>query len=1576
MNNESNFESTIKSLITTAVEKHQAGELEAAEIIYKQVLQIEVADTEADFKSQYYPIVIGNLANVYEKQSKLDVAIQLYQQALELKPDYGEMYYNLGNVFQQQGKLDRAVESYQQALKLKPNLFQAYHNLGNIFQQQGQLDIAVECYQQVLKIQPNYFQAYHNLGNIFQQQGKLDIAVECYQQAVNIRPNYFPSYHNLGGVFKLQGKLTAAVSAYQQAIKLQPNYPEAHYNLANAYYEQGNLEASLGSYQQALQINPHFAPAKFGTVIGQLPIIYSSVAEINIQRHHYQKHLQDLVASYKLADSLELAKNAAAVGSLQPFYLAYQCLNDRDLQKIYGELIVKIMASRYPQWSRPLDLPDLPSDGKIRIGFVSRFFYNHSNWKIPIKGWIENLDRSKFELFGYHTDAKRDQETLRAAAVFDQFTQEALSLEQWCELIQQDKLDVLIFPEFGMDSMTVKLGCLRLAPIQIASWGHPDTSGLPTIDYYLSSELMEPENAQDHYTEKLVKLPNLSIYYTPLEIEAETVTKQELGIGDGEIMFWCSQVLFKYLPQHDDVFARIAQDLVACKFVFIKYDRGEYVTEKFQQRLSQAFAAYGLDYQDYCIFLPRMNPHRFAGVAAIADVFLDSIGWSGCNSTLEAIAHNIPIITLPGELMRGRHTLAMLKKMGVEATIAATKDDYVEIALHLGRDARYRQEISQEIADNKYKLYHDFTPIRALEDFLWQICSTASRDNQHHPSLTNYAEVLEVQSLVNAAFETAKLGKLYAAASLYKQALQIQPHHIYAQVSLAKIYQEQDRLDEAIAAYQQVLALAPNRFVASMAHNNLGNAFQTQGNLEAAVKSYQKAIEIRPDSVDSYYNLGNTLSEKLELAAAIESYQKALDIRPDTVIAKFGICMGQLPIIYQDTAEVEMRRSNYQEHLQNLANYYQQASLEELKNASVAVGSLQPFYLAYQCLNDRPLQKIYGEMLVHIMSHCYPQWSQPLSVGELQPDEKIRIGFVSRFFYEHSNWKIPIKGWVEQLDRSEFELFAYHTDVKLDVNTTQAAKEFDKFIQGSRTFEAWCELIQKDKLHILIFPEFGMDPMTVKLGCLRLAPIQMTSWGHPDTSGLPTIDYYLSSELMEPENAQAHYTEKLVRLPNLSIYYTPLPIQVEKISRQNIGIADDEIMFWCCQSLYKYLPQHDDVFPRIAQGLPQSKFVFIEASQGKHITEVFRRRLSSAFEVLGLNYQDHCIFLSRMDSNVFSGTAAIADVFLDSLGWSGCNSTLESIIHNIPVVTMSGELMRGRHSLAILKMMGIEEAIASSKEEYVQIAIRLGREPEYRQYLSRLIAANKHKLYGDLTPVRALEDLFFQVVNKPRRFTAAQVGDVLRLAMEDHRSQRLAQAQQGYYQVLALQPNHPEALYGLGVLAQQTGNFLEAQRFLSISVQVQPDSIKAWFSLANLLQAQGQLLAAESAYRRAIALRPDTGILYNNLGFNLQQQGKWEEAIAAYRQALQLQPNCVEADVNLGNALHAQNQLSPDKQIHYAELNYKLGLNRKKAGDLQTATAYFQKTLALHSTHADAHKCLAEIYKNHQQIEELQVIYQ
>lgn len=218
--------------------------------------------------------------------------------------------------------------------------------------------------------------------------------------------------------------------------------------------------------------------------------------------------------------------------------------------------------------------------------------------------------------------------------------------------------------------------------------------------------------------------------------------------------------------------------------------------------------------------------------------------------------------------------------------------------------------------------------------------------------------------------------------------------------------------------------------------------------------------------------------------------------------------------------------------------------------------------------------------------------------------------------------------------------------------------------------------------------------------------------------------------------------------------------------------------------------------------------------------------------------------------------------------------------------------------------------------------------------------------------------LYFDFGSLPEVVGVDSVIEMLQQAVQHYQANRFTQAEQAYRQVLDIQPDHPEALYRLGILTEQMGNPQKAQVLLSRALQAQPNSVNIWFSLANLQQSQGELTAAVDAYRQALKLRPDSAPIYNNLGYTFYQQGEWDEAIACYKKALELKPQFTEADVNLGNALHAQKKLLPEQQAHYGMLNCQLGESRSKVGDWETAIAYYRQAIVLQPDLTEAHHYL------------------
>jgi predicted O-linked N-acetylglucosamine transferase (SPINDLY family) len=336
------------------------------------------------------------------------------------------------------------------------------------------------------------------------------------------------------------------------------------------------------------------------------------------------------------------------------------------------------------------------------------------------------------------------------------------------------------------------------------------------------------------------------------------------------------------------------------------------------------------------------------------------------------------------------------------------------------------------------------------------------------------------------------------------------------------------------------------------------------------------------------------------------------------------------------------------------------------------------------------------------------------------------------------------RSWLEQLDRRLFSIHCVHTGELADKATELARSLADSFLQSS-DIDAIATDLYKQELDVLIYPGIGMDTNTLKLAALRLAPVQCTSWGHPLTTGMPTVDYFLSSELMEPLDGEAHYTEKLVLLPNLSVWYDPSEPDTGGSSRLIIpGLEQNDVIFLCCQNLLKYLPQHDFVFPAIAGQVKNARFVFI-AGHISEQTEKFMKRLDKVFQSYGMNAGDYVSVMPHLGEADFRELNSRTDIFLDSIEWSGCNTVFESLPFNKPIVTLPGSFMRGRHAYGILKMMGMEETIAANVEDYISIAVRLANDRPWRDDISDRISRCKHLVYQDRECIKGLETFLVQV---------------------------------------------------------------------------------------------------------------------------------------------------------------------------------------------------------------------------------------
>jgi protein O-GlcNAc transferase len=524
--------------------------------------------------------------------------------------------------------------------------------------------------------------------------------------------------------FAQMGDFSAALVAMDGALQTKPHDPRLHMWRGRVLSSMWRLDEAADSFRDALRhagpdaAEPELVNARLGMAVAQLRLVYRDAEELRQSRRGFERELDRACAHYAAAGVRELAKAAQAFTAQPPFLLPFQGQDDRALMRKYGELLHTLMSAALPQRSVPRAMPPRATGGRIRVGFASAHFKQHSVWKVPLSGWVRELDRSKFQVFGYSLGSSRDAVTEEADRLCDRMIAGPMSLPAWAACIASDQLHVLVYPEIGMDRTTIQLAALRLAPVQCDGLAHPSTTGLPTIDFAFSGERLDSTDGQEQYTEKLVRLPNFGAYYEPPS-DSATLDRDRasFGLPEGGVLYWVGHQLSTFLPEHDHLYARIAEQVEGSRMVFIAA-RSEDATAIFRERMARAFSARGLSFATRAVILPMMQPREFAAVTRLMDVGLDTPGWSGCNTTLETLMFDVPVVTLPGQVTRSRHAFAFLSMMGITETVAKSTDAFVDLAVRLGQDGAWRRSLSERIATTKALCYRDRTCVTALEEFL------------------------------------------------------------------------------------------------------------------------------------------------------------------------------------------------------------------------------------------------------------------------------------------------------------------------------------------------------------------------------------------------------------------------------------------------------------------------------------------------------------------------------------------------------------------------------------------------------------------------------------------------------------------------------------------------------------------------------------------------------------------------------------------------------------------------------------------------------------------------------------------
>lgn len=567
------------------------------------------------------------------------------------------------------------------------------------------------------------------------------------------------------------------------------------------------------------------------------------------------------------------------------------------------------------------------------------------------------------------------------------------------------------------------------------------------------------------------------------------------------------------------------------------------------------------------------------------------------------------------------------------------------------------------------------------------------------------------------------------AEKLLRSALALDPGHWKAKYTLAVLLQDLGRHGDAVPLYAELLATDPHH---AKALNNYAVALQYNNSREQAIEVYRQAVAVAPSNLNAVANLSGLLADTGREDEAIAVLAPCCDNEsPNALDLRRALI---LPAIAISGDQIRARRREVLADLQRI-----ERRPPRLSNPLREIGRTL-FYLPYQPESDREFLEILAAIyrkacpeLMFVAPHCVQ--------GPGFMRARRRVAFASFFFFDHSVGRV-MRGLIERLPRDRFEVIVVFLGGNQNDDWARSiAQAADSTIETPYDVFESQRLIAGLELDILCFSDFGADPMSYFLGFSRLAPVQCTTWGHVETSGLNTIDWFVSTEFWERPESDQDYTERLFRMPEVAspAYYTRA--EVAGSGRSLIPADCKGPNYVCFQVLYKLHPDFDEAIAAILGAQPEARLFLVQSQESvwnSAMDSRLRRSLGAAFAQV--------VWLGQMSRDDYQATLAACDVVLDSIHLSGGNTSLEAFAVAKPVVAMQGSSMRSSFTAGFYRAMGLADLVADSRAGYVSLAIRLGSDEGFRNAVGRRIEERADILFEDIRVIDRWADFLGSVV--------------------------------------------------------------------------------------------------------------------------------------------------------------------------------------------------------------------------------------
>ncbi|MEI6830079.1 MAG: tetratricopeptide repeat protein [Synechococcaceae cyanobacterium ELA445] len=670
-------------------------------------LVIQLNPDDQDHKSLSH--IFCNLSAKLFAKSQLTAANSAAAKAIFLDPILHSAHLNLANTLYALRAYDEAHESYKTALLLAPYCHTTLSSYVSFLAEQGKRDEHLELLSKWINLAADNHESLYHLGCNLAYAGRDEDSAQALTKALALDPTNTQYSYQLARMLLKIGHYHNALSVLIDGHKKNPDDYNLLSLLGMTYWSASYIEDAILFLELAAARQQDDLMASLNSCCA-LPIIPMSSLEINLYRQRLTDGLYALMA--KEPPTLSLNNEAFS----HCFYLAYHNHDDKSLLELYSQLLTRSLKhSGYGDNWLGTRKPNMRASEKIRVGFYSSYFWNHSN-AIAFEGLIKNLDRTRFEIVLIHGfDTKCDSTRNRIDSYCDETYLMPYGIQEGHLFLVTLDLDVLFYTDIGMATPDSVMANLRSAPIQVTGWGIPHTSGIDTIDYYLSSDLAEPHHAQDSYSEDLIRLPGLPCCYLSETLSYKPLPREYFFLPPDATLIGSLQALHKFHPDDDIVLEEIA--ILNPDAVFVICESAiPALTQRYLDRVSESAPTY----RDRLHILARTPRSSFLSLWGCMDLLLDPLYYGSGVTFFESSYSGSPILTMEGNLLRNRIVAAGYRKMGITSPpVVHSMQEYVELATQLINDPGRLRRLREEIASKaKRFLYDDMDYVTGFESFL------------------------------------------------------------------------------------------------------------------------------------------------------------------------------------------------------------------------------------------------------------------------------------------------------------------------------------------------------------------------------------------------------------------------------------------------------------------------------------------------------------------------------------------------------------------------------------------------------------------------------------------------------------------------------------------------------------------------------------------------------------------------------------------------------------------------------------------------------------------------------------------